>query len=202
MKRAITIPKWGWKEFDNQFKAELLGGNCLGKVKKGAMWVLRQAQDEFVKNLPANEEYIMPFETGNLHDSIVSVLSYNGRVLAAAYTDPVATEASIFTGKDVYKPTHGGGRKRIIGAMEAYKSAKKMWGKYYGFSASLIVSVPYAENPNELSDYNKKGTHVGYLDALGARYAKTMDRGFLLYDNYEVFNWKGYSIPVGGFVRK
>ena len=202
MKRNFRIGGWAWEKFEKEFRAELIGPSCFGKVNKAAIHVLREAQTDFVKSLPSQEEYIMPFITGNLHDSIVSVLSSDGRVIHAAYTDPVATQPSVYTGKTIFKSTKGGGRKRIVGSLEAFTDVKNMQGKYpRGLAASLMVSVPYAENPNELSETNKKGTHVGYLDALGARYYKAMQRGFTLYDAYNYFTWKGapltYDIPIG-----
>ena len=59
--------------------------------------------------------------------------------------------------------------------------------------------MPYAENPNELSETNKSGKHVGYLDVLANRYMKNIERAFKIYkyasardaEGRNVFVWKG-----------
>ena len=201
-RRSIKIPDYAWKKFEKEFRAELVGEHGLVKIRKAAIQILRGAQTDFVKSLPSHEEYIMPFVTGNLHDSIASVLSDKGRVIAAAYTDPAAKGPSLLTGKDIYRPTHAGGRKRVIGAVEAATDVRNLQGKYpRGLAATMLVSVPYAENPNELSETNKRGEHVGYLDALAALFYKKIERGFTLYDAYDNFRWKGgpltWDTPIG-----
>ena len=63
----------------------------------------------------------------------------------------------------------------------------------------MMVAVPYAENPNELSSTNKAGRHVGYLDILASRYVRKIERGFKLYryesardaEGRKMFVWKG-----------
>lgn len=196
------IASFGWKKFENEFKAELVGELGAGKVKKAAIQILKDAQKDFVKSLPSEETYLMPFITGNLHDSIASVLSNDGRVIAAAYTDPVATEPSLLSGKNIYRATKGGGRKRIVGAVEAATDVRNMQGKYpKGLAATMLVAVPYAENPNTVSETNKRGLHAGYLDAIGSLYLTKIQRGLILYDAYGLFNWKGqplsYNTPIG-----
>lgn len=194
MARGWKPKGWGWKNSEKEFQRELLGENCLGKSRKDAVLILREAQDAFLKSLPSEEAGYMPFITGNLHDSIVSVLSDRGRVVAASYTEPVAKTPSLVTGKSVFRPTKAFG-KRVVGATTAYNWVKSMQGKFPDCIAStLSVTVPYAENPNQLSARNRRGTHVGYLDVLAVKYAKFMDRGFVLFkyaaSDPQAFRWK------------
>lgn len=200
-RRNISVKNWNWDKTGRDFQRELLSDNCAGRVKKAALQILRDGQDEFVKSLPSSEEASMPLITGNLHDSIVSVVTDKGRVVGASYTDPVATMPSIFTGKTVFRQTKAFGT-RVIGSLAAFNAVKGMNGKApASVAATLMVTVPYAENPNELSARNKKGNHVGYLDILAAKYAMTMDRAFKLYDYSKDFRWKGgyltWDIPIG-----
>lgn len=201
-RRNISIKNW--RSIATSFQRELLGENCLGKCRKGAIQILRDAQDAFVKSLPSEEAGYMPFITGNLHDSIVSVISDRGRVVAASYTEPVAKTPSLLTGKNVYSPTKAYG-KRVVGAMAAFNWVKGMNGRFpTDIATTLNVTVPYAENPNRLSGRNRRGTHVGYLDVLAYKYAKFMDRGFVLFkasSDPKMFRWKNsavtWNIPIG-----
>lgn len=162
------------------------------KVNRAAINILYEAQKAFVGSLPSEETSYMPVVTGNLHDSIVSVVSSGGRVLRASYTAPIATTASILTGKNVFAPTSGFGRKRIIGQTMARNAVRNLQGKYPdGLTAAMMITVPYFENPNAFSETNKKGEHVGYIDVLASKYYKNMERGFKLYDYSNLFKWKG-----------
>lgn len=193
MARSIKFNGWAWKNAERQFQRELMSNS--DKVNRAAINILYEAQRAFVDSLPSEETNYMPVITGNLHDSIVSVVSHKGRVLRASYTAPIATTASLITGKEIFAPTAGFGRKRIVGQTSARTAVRNLQGKYPGgLTATMMITVPYAENPNAFSETNKKGEHVGYIDVLASKYYKSMERGFKLYDYYDLFKWKGAPI--------
>ena len=190
--RNIKFKNWNWVE--KGFQRELLSN--VEKVNKAAIGILYDAQKDFVENLPSEETAYMPLITGNLHDSIVGVISHKGRVLRASYTDPVAVKPSeVRPGKTIYSPTSGMGRTRIIGEVYARNTVRNLQGKYpMGLAATMMVTVPYSDNPNEISETNKTGKHAGYLDVLASKYYKNIERGFSLYDKYGLFKWKGANL--------
>lgn len=191
-KRNIKFSGWNWSETKTQFQKELLSQT--DKVNQAALGILYDAQKDFINSLPSEEAPAMPFITGNLHDSIVCVLSMaNGRVVRASFANPVAKAPSLDTGKMKFTPTTTGGGKKVFGRMEAIRAAYRSRSATYpsGIAATMIVAVPYAENPNELSATNKAGRHVGYLDILASRYVKNIERAFKLYNYYDLFRWKG-----------
>lgn len=191
-RRNIKFSGWNWSTTKTQFQKELIGQS--EKVNQAALGILAAAQKDFIKNLPSEEAPSMPFITGNLHDSIVCVLSMaNGAVVRANFAEPMARVASTDSKKKKFTPTTMGGGKKIFGHIEAIKAAYGSRSQTYpaGIAATMIVAVPYAENPNELSETNKSGKHVGYLDVLASRYVKNIERAFRLYNYYDLFRWKG-----------
>ena len=142
-----------------------------------------EAQESFVRDLPAQETPTMPFITGNLHDSIGSVVSSHGKVIRASYAQPVARKTSSVSGKEVYAATSGMGRKRIIGSLEAFNYVRGLQGKYpTKLAITMFVAIIYAFNPQE------RGPHRGYLDklrqffafALETEFRRAMLRGLLM----------------------
>ena len=161
-----------WTAADKEFQRELLT-EVKGLVKKEIINDFALEQESFVRDLPARETPTMPFITGNLHDSIVSVVSSNGRVERASYATSAARTTSSLSGRQVYRPTSGMGRKKIIGALEAANQVRRMQGKYpESVAVTLMVAVPYALNPEE------KGRHAGYLENLRTLFATSMAAAF------------------------
>lgn len=166
-KRGIGVKNWNWTK--QGFQRELSGLELKGQTSKVVIAAMSRAQEDFLKSLPNTEAPSMPFITGNLHDSIAGVVTNKGRVVKASYTDPVATHPSEITGKEVYTPTSGMGRKQIIGSLTARTALRNMQGKYpTAIAATMIIGVPYAETPQE------RGPHAGYMDVLAVRYAEAM----------------------------
>ena len=191
-RRNIKASGWNWHDTKTQFQKELLAQSS--KVNAAALSILADAQKAFINDLPAQEAPEMPFISGNLHDSIAGVISVaGGRVVKATLATPVARTPSIDTGKMRYSPSSMAGGRRVYGHMEALRAVYGSRAKTYpsGIAATLIVAAPYAENPNEISARNKTGRHAGYLDILGSRYVKNIERAFKLYDYYDLFRWKG-----------
>lgn len=191
-RRNIKFSGWDWSDSVTQLQKELIGQS--EKVNNAALSILADAQKDFIKNLPAEEAPSMPFISGNLHDSIVGVLSIgNGAVIKATFADPVARVPAIDSGKKKFTPTTMAGGKKIFGHIEALKAVYRSRKETYpsGIAATMMVAVPYAENPNELSETNKTGNHVGYLDILASRYVKNIERAFKLYKYSDYFRWKG-----------
>lgn len=195
MRRNLTYKGYNWSDVETSFRKELLGEHCAGRVKKAAVQILFEAQKDFVKSLPSHEAPEMPFITGNLHDSIVSVITDKGRVLRATYTDPVAVNRSVITGRDIFRPQRSEG-KRVIGSLSAFNAVKRLQrgAAPNSLACTMSVNVPYAENPNEFGPTNIRGAHVGYLDILAIKYAKTLERGFKLYDYSQLFKFDKSSI--------
>lgn len=175
-----------WKGAEKGFQRELEFA-IHDKVKQEILSIFAQAQDDFVhQQIPDCEAPMMPFITGNLHDSIVGVVSDNGMMVKASYANRVAVTISPKSGKQIYTPSSGGGRKRIIGHQEAWKAVYGMQGKYpRRIAASLFVAVPYALRPEE------KGPHKGYLENLRYLYAAAMDSEFRRAAARHVIEWKG-----------
>lgn len=161
-----------WQKFESGFRKELFV-ELQPKVEKAVQNAFIATQESFIREIPAHEAPMLPFITGNLHDSIVSVVSSHGHVVKASYTPSVATTTSSSTGKKVFKATSGMGRKRIIGSLAAFNAVKNAQGKYPGkIAMTLFVAVPYSLRPNE------KGPHMGYLDNLRALYAFALESEF------------------------
>ena len=117
---------------------------------------------------------------------VVGVVSDNGMLIKASYANRCAVTTSKLTGNQIYAPTSGGGRKRIIGHQEAWKAVYGMNGKYPGkIATTLFVAVPYALNPEE------RGPHAGYLENLRLNFAAAMDAEFRLAAQKHVIAWKG-----------
>ncbi len=199
-KRNIRFSGWNWSETKTQLQKELIGQK--EKVNQAALSIFADAQRDFIKNLPSSEDPSMPFITGNLHDSIAGVISVaGGRVVKASFAESLARVPSTDNGKAKFSPTTMGGGKKIFGHMEAIRAVYGSRKTNYpsGIAATLVVAVPYAENPNELSERNRTGKHVGYLDILASRYVKNIEKAFRYY-NYgnavdsegrKMFVWKG-----------
>lgn len=169
----------GWKTVDwhnteRGFQRALMF-DLAPKVEKEIANLFIEMQESFLRDLPAQEAPMMPFITGNLHDSIGAVTSVRGRVIRASYTDPVAKKTSSKTGKRIFRATRDKdlGRRRIVGSLEAFNMVKSLQGKYpQGLATMLFVAVPYAENPQE------RGRHAGYLDELRRFYVYAVDSIF------------------------
>lgn len=179
-----------WRSVEKGFQRELLSPAVKGSVKKAIIKTFVSANEGFIKSLPAQEAPYMPFVTGNLHDSIVGIISDEGRVINASYTDPVAVAPSVLTGKNIFASTTYSG-KRVIGSQSAFSAVKRMQGQYpNGIASTLIIGVPYAENPQE------RGPHAGYMDVLIYKYAKSMETAFLAGQALGQYKWKGgFNIP-------
>jgi len=166
---------WGkvaWRNTEKGFQRSLQF-DLPDKIKKEVLSVFIAANDSFIRDLPDGEAAMMPYITGNLHDSIVGVVSDNGALVKASYANRTAVTTSSLTGRQIYTPTTGGGRKRIIGHQEAWKAVYGLNGKYpRKIASTLLVAVPYALNPNE------RGPHSGYLEGLRLNYAAALDREF------------------------
>ena len=174
-----------WRGAEKGFQRELQF-EINDMVKNEITNVFTSAQESFINDLPDGETATMPFITGNLHDSIVGIVSDNGMLVKATFARRDAVTTSLKTGNQIYSPTKGGGRVRIIGHQEAWKAVYGMQGKYpKKLAASMFVTVPYALNPNE------RGPHVGYLENLRVNYAAALDREFRYAAYKHVLAWRG-----------
>lgn len=195
MARRIKISGWNWADTEKGLQRELLGPNVKGRIRTSIIKTLVDAQKSFLDSLPSSEASYMPFITGNLHDSIASVISENGRVINASYTDPVAITQSEITGKDIFVrsgsfPTRVKGL-HIIGSREAIKAVRNLQGTFPSkIAATMLIGVPYAGTPQE------KGRHAGYIDVLASKYARRMEGSFRAAQALGMWRWKGgYNLP-------
>lgn len=179
-----------WKSFEKGFQRELVT-TVKGQMKKYVIETLKKSQKDFVNRLPDHEAGYMPFITGNLHDSIASVVSDNGRVVRAVYPTAVATQKSTRTGKTIYASNTFNG-KRVIGALEASNAVRNMQGRFpKGIGATLLVGVPYALEPHE------KGPHEGYMNSLLFLYSRCVDSAFTAGQALGYWRWKGgFNMPL------
>lgn len=141
------------------------------KYEKEITNIFIATQESFLRDLPSHETPTMPFITGNLHDSIGSVVSVRGRVVRASYAETVAKTTSSLSGREIYKSTSGMGRKRIIGSQSAFNMVRSLQGKYpNNLAVTMFVAVPYALNPEV------RGPHQGYLENLRKLFAYAFER--------------------------
>lgn len=166
---------------DRQFQRELIKNK--DAVNKRVADIFIDTQRSFLDDVQSNKDDMLPYITGNLHDSVGSVISLNGRVIRAMYLPAEAMTTSAITGRDVYASTSGMGRTQIRGAVEAARYVRTA-AYPKGLAATLFIAVPYAEKPNE------KGTHPGYADDLEFRYKKAIGAGLYTYDKYNIFDRK------------
>lgn len=169
------------KSLERQFQRELIKNK--DAVNSRVIKIFIDTQKAFLDDVQSNKGDMMPYVTGNLHDSIGSVISLNSRVVRAMYLPPEAVTTSAVTGKEIFSPTQGMGRAQIRGAVEAARFVRN--ANYpRGLAATLFIAVPYAEKPNE------KGTHPGYADELEFQYQKAIGEGLYTYDKYNIFDRK------------
>lgn len=174
-----------WKKAEKGFQRELQI-DVHDKAKAEIISVFAATNDSFVRDLPDREAPMLPFITGNLHDSIVGVVSDNGMLIKASYAKRAAVTISKKSGKQIYSPTAGGGRKRIIGHQEAWRAVYGMNGRYPGkLATTMLVAVPYALNPEQ------RGPHAGYLQNLRLLYASAMDVEFRNAVKRHIIEWHG-----------
>lgn len=156
-----------WSDARRQFAKELMA------CSKGATSIVRQsfinANSNFLDTVQANKENL-PYYTANLHDSIVTVVSQDGRLVRAQYMPVEAT-----------RPQHTRNRKRIVGEREAYNAVRRLKAPKKGVYSTLIVAVPYAEGANE-SSY-----HPGYLEWLENLFTADMIAASKLVALYKIY---------------
>ena len=165
--------KLKWKGAEKGFQ-KILTEDLTWRAEKEAVDKFIAASESFVGSLPDHRvDGMMPFRTGNLHDSIASVVSKSGHVVRASYTKPVATRTSDITGREVFRPTSGMGRQKIIGSLAASTMVRNMNGKFPGKVAiTMLIGVPYDERPNQ------SGVNTGYKDVLVSLFASKLGDAF------------------------
>lgn len=168
-----------YKRMAYQFQAELIKNKKT--VNKYVQRIFIDAQSAFLNEVQANKDRL-PYVTGNLHDSIGTVVSVNGRVIRAQFLPTEAKTTSELTGKErlMASSYHG---VQVRGSVEAVRLVRRA-AYPRGLGATLIVGVPYAEILNE------RGRHLGYLDRLEFDFIKAMNTGLIKYDYYNVFDRK------------
>lgn len=162
----------GWKNARVQFQKELLSSGR--GVNRFGQQVMINASNSFLDYVQMNKE-LLPYYTGNLHDSIATVVSQSGRVLRASYMP-----------QEAVKPQNAPGRKRIIGAQEAFKMVRKQNYPRTGIVGALVVGVPYAEGANE------KSSHPGYVNWLQEAFSHDMEVAVKVLEKYP----KGVAGPM------
>lgn len=100
---------------------------------------------------------VIPYYTGNLHDSIATSVSMSGRIIRANYMPKQATKAQ-----------SAPGRKKIWGALEAERAVRSYTPRRTGLAATLFVAVPYAEGANQQS------SHPHYFEWLQSAFENEM----------------------------
>lgn len=148
----------GWKNASASFQKELMA--CAGPVARYAQEIFVDSNHRFMDFVQENKDRL-PYYTGNLHDSIASVVSQNSRVVRAIYMP-----------QEAKRPQNAPDRKRIVGMEEAVKAVRRQNYPQKAVASTLLVGVPYAEGANEKS---KKGR--GYLEWLEREFAGQMNLG-------------------------
>lgn len=167
-----------WRKGQAEFTKELL--RAAKGVGQEAMRIIVNATDSFLDFVQDNKE-LLPYDTGNLHDSIATAVIKNGRIARANYMPREAVRAQ-----------RAPGRKRIWGYQEAFRIVRALGPKRdsssgritypagpNGVVAKLFVAVPYAQGVNTYSprpaskrrirkaeDLSQKIDRTGYLQRL------------------------------------
>ena len=144
----------GWKNASAQFQKELLAS--ADGVNHATQQLFIDANNRFLDQVQGQKD-LLPYYTGNLHDSIAAAVSQSGRILRVVYMPKEAT-----------RPQTGLDRKRIVGLDEAYKAIRRTKYPRTGVSSTLVVGVPYAEGVNE------KSRRKGYLNWLESSFESEM----------------------------
>ena len=124
-------------EIDSQWPHSTTIGNTIRRSKRANSmdWVLVGAQ-----SFGGDREH--PWYSGQLHDSVVGVVSDNRRIIAAHYMPSHATalqkddDGNVVNGSEL--------------AMEYVSSMSRVLHFVPGVSASIFVAVPYAEKVNRM----------------------------------------------------
>lgn len=161
------MPRTKWNTTQKQFQEELL------KSAKGfnrrAERLMTEATQSFL-NLVDRSEELIPFYTGNLHDSIAAYISKSGRVIRACYMQQKATGPQHVTKISAPKTDNGESRyKKVWGYREAIKAVRNSKPLSKGIGSTLIVAVPYAGAADEES------SKPGYLDRLREMFNSTLE---------------------------
>lgn len=173
-----SFSDWGWKEFGREFRNELLQV-YMPQTKKAASEFLNHRQKIALEYIQANTTAKIPYYTGNLHDSIASVVGVNGRWIGAAYMPReakyIAPNPHSGRNRTLYRSQKTSLRKRIYGMDEAIKAVRNVELYPLGITAALVVGVPYSVYPH------LKGKKKGYLTWLEETYVNFMDQALTGY---------------------
>ncbi len=115
-----------------------------------------------------------PWYTGNLHDSLATVVTDGNRVVGIRQMQPGATVAQ-------YDETNGIIDGTEWGLLVANRAAHVLLG---GVQAKLVIGVPYAQKVDEMPE------HAGYVHELEVDFASTMENAL----NYEFGRTKNLII--------
>lgn len=154
----------GWVKASKQFSKELI--SSAAGVNRNAQQILINTASSFLDYVQMNKEQL-PYSTGNLHDSIATLVSQSGRIIRAQYMPAEAT-----------KPQTAPGRKRIIGEEEAVRAVQSFRPNRTGIFATLFVAVPYAEGADERS------RHPGYYQWLEDSFTNGMEAALRVLHDY------------------
>lgn len=166
-----------WSKARKQFEVGLR--NSAKGVTKNAQQIFVNATSSFLDYVQMNKS-LLPYSSGNLHDSIATAVSVSGRVIRANYMPKEAT-----------RPQTAPGRKRIIGEQEAFNAIRRFRPARTGVAATLFVSVPYAEGAN------RKSKHPGYYDWLQNAFVSEMRVATKVLEKYP--DAKAPSLPKRRF---
>lgn len=147
-----------WNAFSVSFQKALRSAG--EEVSKAAGKQLTLATEDWLANIDKASEFdpeVMPFLTGNLHDSMATTVSQKGRLLSLRQMEKVAA---------VDQKYH---RRVINGHFEGIRVAMSA-PRPREVTASLFIGVPYADAVN---DYPQ---HAGYVERLEESFASEMER--------------------------
>lgn len=158
-------------EMDSMWPHTTILGNRIRRTKKrnSTEFILVGAQQ-------FGGDRTHPWYSGQLHDSVVGVVSDRRRVVSLQY---MPSRAEFPQKDDNGNPVNGGEL-----AMAAALSLSRVMHFLPGVSASIFVTVPYAEKVNEMQ------RHLGYLDELSADFAASVEDFF--YDRADGYKTRIY----------
>lgn len=149
------MPRTKWNTTARQFQEVLR--NSAKDFNRHAEKLMVEVTEDFLKYVNSNGE-LLPYYTGNLHDSIAAYVSKSGRVIRACYMPQEATKpqhVTKLTATKTRKDNDDTRYKEIWGYREAIKAVRNSKPLSKGIGSTLIVAVPYAGAANE--DSSKPG---------------------------------------------
>lgn len=149
-----------WKKAQHEFSEAII--SCSEELTKTGRGVMRNACQSWLEKVDAewprgNGDYLHPWDTGALHDSIATRVSEDGHTIAISYmpsrSDEIQSATAMETGTRAYS--------RIVGSVfgaQMVRTAEML--PLSGTVGQMFIGAPYAEFVDNMA------SHDGYIEEL------------------------------------